>query len=92
MNTWQGIGGRGGGLAEYVSVDIQNVHHLPAHVTCKCPTCKINGARALMMPLVEAGATLESLAVAYHAVKRSGYRQGQTALVSGAGPVSELSP
>ncbi|TEB32775.1 L-threonine 3-dehydrogenase [Coprinellus micaceus] len=70
--TFIGIGGRGGGLAEYVSVNVQNVHHLPANVT------------------FETGAMLESLAVAYHAVKRCGYSLGQTALVSGAGTVGLL--
>ncbi|KAF4579345.1 hypothetical protein EYR36_001155 [Pleurotus pulmonarius] len=36
---------------------------------------------------VEIGATIEPLAVAYHAVKRSGYKKGDTALISGAGPI-----
>ncbi|KAF6746015.1 L-threonine 3-dehydrogenase [Ephemerocybe angulata] len=35
---------------------------------------------------LEAGAMLEPLAVAFHAVKRSGYMPGQTILISGAGP------
>ncbi|KAJ3500692.1 hypothetical protein NMY22_g19177 [Coprinellus aureogranulatus] len=70
--TLIGVGGRGGGLAEFISVDVENVHRLPANVS------------------LEAGAMLEPLAVAYHAVKRSGFKPGQTALVSGAGPVSSL--
>ncbi|KAF4576249.1 hypothetical protein EYR36_004226 [Pleurotus pulmonarius] len=36
---------------------------------------------------LEIGATIEPLAVAYHAVKRSGYKKGDTALISGAGPI-----
>lgn len=43
------------------------------------------------MSSVEAGAMLEPLAVAFHAVRRSGYVPGQTILISGAGPVGLLS-
>ncbi|KAF8152928.1 alcohol dehydrogenase GroES domain protein [Crassisporium funariophilum] len=35
---------------------------------------------------IEIGAVIEPLAVAYYAVKRSGFKPGQTALVVGAGP------
>jgi threonine dehydrogenase-like Zn-dependent dehydrogenase len=37
---------------------------------------------------VEVGACIEPLAVAWHAVEISGYKQGQSALIIGAGPVS----
>jgi hypothetical protein len=37
---------------------------------------------------VDVGACMEPLAVAWYAVKRSGYKKGQTALIVGAGPVS----
>lgn len=36
---------------------------------------------------LEVGACLEPLAVAWHAVKRSGYKEGDTALILGAGPI-----
>jgi hypothetical protein len=37
--------------------------------------------------LVDVGATLEPLAVAWYGVKKSGFEKGQTALITGAGPV-----
>ncbi|KAF9453404.1 2,3-butanediol dehydrogenase [Macrolepiota fuliginosa MF-IS2] len=64
-----GISGWGGGLAEYITVDLQYVHILPKGV-----------------PL-DVGACIEPLAVAYHAVKRSGFTPGQTVLIIGAGPI-----
>ncbi|KAF5313340.1 hypothetical protein D9611_008667 [Ephemerocybe angulata] len=70
--TFIGIGGRGGGLGEYVVVDAEQVHHIPDNVS------------------LEAGAMLEPLAVAFHAVRRSGYVPGQTILISGAGPIGLL--
>ena len=36
---------------------------------------------------VDVGACMEPLAVAWYAVKRSGYKKSQTALIVGAGPV-----
>ncbi|RDB17389.1 (R,R)-butanediol dehydrogenase [Hypsizygus marmoreus] len=64
-----GICGWGGGLAEYIAVDVRYVHALPDNV-----------------PL-DVGACVEPLAVAWHAVKRSGFVKGQSALVLGAGPI-----
>jgi len=64
-----GIGGWGGGLSEYVAVDVGNLYALPDNI-----------------PL-DIGACIEPLAVAYYAVKRSGFKKGQTALVNGAGPI-----
>jgi threonine dehydrogenase-like Zn-dependent dehydrogenase len=40
--------------------------------------------------VVEIGACIEPLSVAWYAVKRSGFVKGQTALVTGSGPVSKL--
>ena len=37
--------------------------------------------------LVDVGATLEPLAVAWYGVKKSNFKKGQTALITGAGPV-----
>ncbi|TFK31770.1 alcohol dehydrogenase GroES domain protein [Crucibulum laeve] len=64
-----GIGGWGGGLAEFIATDVRYVHHLPDSV-----------------PL-EVGACIEPLAVAYHAMKRSGFEKGKTALIVGGGPI-----
>ena len=36
---------------------------------------------------MDVGATLEPLAVAWYGVKKSGFKKGQTALITGAGPV-----
>ncbi|KAJ3517081.1 hypothetical protein NLJ89_g735 [Agrocybe chaxingu] len=64
-----GVGGWGGGLAEYIAVDVRLVHKLPDGV-----------------PL-EIGAMIEPLAVAWHAVKRSNFKDGQSVLILGAGPI-----
>ncbi|KAF9452076.1 2,3-butanediol dehydrogenase [Macrolepiota fuliginosa MF-IS2] len=64
-----GISGWGGGLSEYIAVDLRYVHILPKEVS------------------LEVGACIEPLAVAYYAVKRSGFTAGQTVLVVGAGPI-----
>ncbi|KAF8229168.1 theronine dehydrogenase [Tricholoma matsutake] len=64
-----GICGWGGGLAEYITIDVRFVHILPEGI-----------------PL-EVGACIEPLAVAWHAVERSGYKAGQSALIIGAGPI-----
>ncbi|KAF8892877.1 alcohol dehydrogenase GroES domain protein [Infundibulicybe gibba] len=64
-----GIGGWGGGLAEYITVNAKYVYALPAHLS------------------LEVGACLEPLAVAWHAVKRAKFQEGQSALVIGAGPI-----
>ncbi|KAJ8522415.1 hypothetical protein ONZ45_g1002 [Pleurotus djamor] len=39
---------------------------------------------------LEIGAMIEPLAVAYHSVKRSGFKKGDTALVVGAGPIGQF--
>ncbi|KAF8961445.1 chaperonin 10-like protein [Flammula alnicola] len=64
-----GIGGWGGGLAEYIAVDTHYLHALPPGIS------------------LEVGATIEPLAVAWYAVKRSGFKLGQTALIVGGGPI-----
>ncbi|KAF9461749.1 alcohol dehydrogenase GroES domain protein [Collybia nuda] len=69
LNNFIGVGGWGGGLAEYIAVYTQYIHPLPNNV-----------------PL-DVGACVEPLAVAWHAVKRSGFTKGQSALVLGAGPI-----
>lgn len=38
MNTPKGIGGWGGGLAEYIAVDVRFLHILPENVPRKCNT------------------------------------------------------
>ncbi|KAG6833285.1 hypothetical protein H0H87_009460, partial [Tephrocybe sp. NHM501043] len=67
-----GIGGWGGGLAEFIAVDVKYLHVLPIGVS------------------LEIGACIEPLAVAWHAVKRSGFTKGQSALILGAGPVRRV--
>lgn len=67
-----GLSGRGGGLAEKVSVKRRWVHPISDDV-----------------PLDEA-ALLEPLSVAYHAVDRSGAKEGDFVLVGGAGPIGLL--
>ncbi|KAF8892878.1 alcohol dehydrogenase GroES domain protein [Infundibulicybe gibba] len=69
LTNFIGIGGWGGGLSEYITVNARNVHVLPGNVS------------------LEVGACIEPLAVAYNAVKRSGFQEGQSALIIGAGPI-----
>ncbi|KAF7762447.1 hypothetical protein Agabi119p4_9040 [Agaricus bisporus var. burnettii] len=64
-----GIAGWGGGLSEYIAVNVRYLHTLPQGIS------------------LEIGACVEPLAVAYHAVKRSGFTEDKTALVVGAGPI-----
>ncbi|EKM78295.1 hypothetical protein AGABI1DRAFT_41723 [Agaricus bisporus var. burnettii JB137-S8] len=64
-----GITGWGGGLSEYIAVNVRYLHTLPQGIS------------------LEIGACVEPLAVAYHAVKRSGFTEDKTALVVGAGPI-----
>ncbi|KAK9456594.1 chaperonin 10-like protein [Dipodascopsis uninucleata] len=64
-----GLSGRGGGLADKVTVPANQVFKLPDD-----------------MPL-EAGALVEPLSVAWHAIRLSGFKSGQTALVLGSGPI-----
>lgn len=84
---FQGISGRGGGLAEYITVDAALVHILPKGVSRQSTHASIFGALHSSRATVEVGACIEPLAVAWHAVKRSGFKKGQSALVLGAGPV-----
>ncbi|EKM78294.1 hypothetical protein AGABI1DRAFT_129413 [Agaricus bisporus var. burnettii JB137-S8] len=69
VGTNVGIGGWGGGLAEYIAVNVRYLHALPEGI------------------FLEIGACIEPLAVAYHAVKRSGFTGDGAALVIGAGPI-----
>ncbi|KXN81207.1 (R,R)-butanediol dehydrogenase [Leucoagaricus sp. SymC.cos] len=64
-----GCSGWGGGLAEYIAVDVLYVHLLPQGI-----------------PL-EIGACVEPLSIAYHSVKRSNFKPGQSVLIAGAGPI-----
>ncbi|GLB39685.1 putative alcohol dehydrogenase GroES-like domain [Lyophyllum shimeji] len=64
-----GICGWGGGLSEFIAVDVRYLHVLPGNV-----------------PL-EIGACMEPLAVAWYAIKRSGFTKGQSVLILGAGPI-----
>ncbi|KAL9709231.1 hypothetical protein Ac2012v2_007585 [Leucoagaricus gongylophorus] len=59
---------KGGGLAEYVTVDIQHVHKIPDGIPLEIAAC------------------VESVATAWHAVKRANFRKGDTALILGGGP------
>ncbi|KAI0634575.1 alcohol dehydrogenase GroES domain protein [Trametes polyzona] len=70
--TFIGIGGCGGGLAEYICVDQRLVFPLPSHV-----------------PL-DIGALMEPLSVAWHAVKRSSFKAGDSVFILGAGPIGLL--
>ncbi|KAF8352039.1 alcohol dehydrogenase GroES domain protein [Amanita rubescens] len=67
-----GIGGWGGGLAEYIAVDLKYVHKLHDNI-----------------PL-DIGACIEPISVAWHAINRSKFVKGQSALVLGAGPIGFL--
>ncbi|OSD00992.1 GroES-like protein [Trametes coccinea BRFM310] len=70
--TFIGIGGRGGGLSEYVCVDQNQVFPIASHV-----------------PL-DVAAIIEPLSVAWHAVKRSNLKAGDSVLVLGGGPIGLL--
>ena len=89
----QGIGGWGGGLSEYVALDTRYVHILPEGIPCTFIIVdsvhheleiKVDGK---FIELVDVGAVLEPLAVAWYGVKKSNFKKGQTAFIIGAGPV-----
>jgi len=70
-------------------------HALCSHTSCEYSSCVcpcraafLNGQ--LFSLTVEIGATIEPLAVGWHAIKRSGFKDGQSAFVVGAGPVRNL--
>ena len=86
----KGIGGGGGGLAEYISVHQDRVHVLPQNIPCKfaCSGLFKIGRTSNDCFIVAIGALLEPLAVSWHAVKKSGLKPGGKALVLGGGPVS----
>ena len=86
-DVMQGIGGCGGGLAEYISVDEDLVYALPEGIPCKYLFI-IRFCVSLTMIAVDIGALMEPLAVAWHAVKRSNMKPGDKVLILGAGPVS----
>ncbi|OBZ76638.1 (R,R)-butanediol dehydrogenase [Grifola frondosa] len=83
-----GISGWGGGLAEYITVNQEFVHILPSGIPCMNiysvtefrSDFLLHGGRCLMEPL----------AVVWHAVKRSAFVAGDSALVIGAGPIGLL--
>lgn len=87
----QGIGGRGGGLAEYIAVDQGSVHVLPAGISCEhSRTSGFIPFLDLALLIVEIGALMEPLAVVWHAVKRSNFTAGDSVLIIGAGPVCHI--
>ncbi|KAF8635721.1 hypothetical protein AX15_000339 [Amanita polypyramis BW_CC] len=67
-----GIAGWGGGLADFIAVDLKYVYKLHNNI-----------------PL-DVGACIEPVSVAWHAVKRSKFTEGQSALVLGSGPIGFL--
>lgn len=88
------IGGLGGGLSEYIATDV----HLPdgvarrlqiystSHLFTNCESAPW----VFAVHLFDFGACTEPLAVAWYAVKRSGFEESQTTLIIGAGPVSDF--
>lgn len=78
---------KGGGLAEYVVIDVQHVHKIPDTISCKSnqPSSRF---RNHTVPAVEVAACIEPIAVAWHAVKRANFNEGDTAVILGGGPVS----
>lgn len=90
----QGIGGRGGGLSEYICVDRRLVFPLPPKVPRKCHIYRkgmLCRGRILIDAPVDVGAMMEPLSIAWHAVKRSNFKAGDTVLILGAGPVRHAS-
>lgn len=64
------------------------VHILPEGIPCELDLMQhLLVVIANTLFPVEVGACIEPLAVAWHAVERSGYKAGQSALIIGAGPV-----
>ncbi|KAJ3552726.1 hypothetical protein NP233_g12811 [Leucocoprinus birnbaumii] len=59
-----------GGLAEYVTIDVQHVHKIPETLSHDVAAC------------------MESVATAWHAVKRANFTEGDTALILGGGPTA----
>lgn len=87
-----GLSGLGGGLAEYFASPEEYLHRLPDNVSLKSgqsAVVTIPGGDPGLTGCQRGwpGAMCEPLAVAIHAVRRSGFQKGMTALVLGAGPI-----
>ena len=66
----QGVGGFGGGLSEYVTVEQYQTHVLPEHLSCEYRMRHTFLRYSDFVIAVEAGALIEPLAVAWYAIKR----------------------
>ena len=86
-NCRKGCSGWGGGLAEYIAVDTRYIHRLKEGIPCQCFLLLTDSNWSNELP-VEVGACIEPLSIAYHSVKRSNFKPGQSVLIAGAGPVS----
>ena len=85
----QGLGGGGGGLAEYIAVDQQAVYPLASSIPCESSFIFVPSALICTICIsVDVGALVEPLSVAWHAVKTSGLKDGNKVLVVGGGPES----
>ena len=80
-------------MAEYISVDQDLVYSLPPSITRE-PFVIWRGLiqTTNIKSVVELGALMEPLAVAWHAVKKSNIKVGDKVLVLGGGPVCTFSP
>jgi threonine dehydrogenase-like Zn-dependent dehydrogenase len=84
-NGFIGLSGWGGGLAEHIVVPTSTLYHLPDNVSLEIGGKKHSGiaaSRANWNP-----ALIEPLAVGWHAVKISPYKEGDAVLILGGGPI-----
>ena len=88
LSRSQGVSGGCGGLAEYAVVDEHLAHILPEGVSCMSLQVLSSSCTLIVESSVEMGAMIEPLAVAWHAVKQGNVKDGCSALILGAGPVS----
>jgi threonine dehydrogenase-like Zn-dependent dehydrogenase len=84
-NGFIGLSGWGGGLAEHIVVPTSTLYHLPDNVPLE-----IGGKKRSRTAVSRANrnpALIEPLAVGWHAVKISPYKEGDAVLILGGGPI-----
>ena len=70
------------------ALDTRYIHILPEGIPCTFIADSVYHELDIDIDwIVDVGAILEPLAVAWYGVKRSSFQKGRTALITGAGPV-----
>jgi threonine dehydrogenase-like Zn-dependent dehydrogenase len=85
-NGFIGLSGWGGGLAEHIVVPTSTLYHLPDNVPLEIGG-KPFSPELMYLELMENPALIEPLAVGWHAVKISPYKEGDAVLILGGGPI-----